>query len=275
MIQLHVSAVFSQLTIFINFTLSRPQIINVQHQVTKHSPKSVVVLLTTEHEIVNLAKSLKGKQAAGYDDIPEHIVKQCIQAIKKTLTHIFNTSFREGVFPKQWKLAKIKPLYKKGDRIFKITDLYQYLPVFAKLFEKLMFNRITSFLNDTESLTEVQNGFRKGKSIEIAIQTLMEPLREALDNRKHAIGIFIDLSKAYDTLDHEKLLEKLALYGIQGVTHSWFKCYLTNRSQYTEINQETHGNNLVSCHRSSPKRYSTRCTTRLSIGAVVISVIGK
>ena len=152
------------------------------------------MLPTTEHEVANLVKSLKGKQATGYDDIPQHIVKQCIQAITKPLTHIFSTSFREGVFPEQWKLAKIKPLYKKGDR----QNIQNYRPisillVFAKLLEKLMFNRITSFLNDTEALTEVQNGFRKGKSIETAIQTLLEPLREALDNRKHAIGIFIDL----------------------------------------------------------------------------------
>jgi hypothetical protein len=163
--------------------------------------------------VVHLAKTLKGKQTAGYDDTPEHIVKQCIQAIIKPLTHILNTSFREGIFQDQWRLTKVKPLYKKGDE----QNIQNYrpisiLPVFAKLLAKLMFNRITSFLNETKSLTEAQNGFRKGKYIETTIQALKEPIREALDKRKHAIGIFIDLSKAYDTLNHERLLEKLASY---------------------------------------------------------------
>jgi hypothetical protein len=106
-----------------------------------------------EHKVVNLAKTLKGKQTAGYDDILEHIVKQCIQAITKPLTHIFNISFREAIFPDQWKLAKVKPLYKKGYK----QNIQNYRPisillVFAKLLEKLMLNRITSFLNDTKFL---------------------------------------------------------------------------------------------------------------------------
>ena len=86
------------------------------HQTVKDSPKSVFILPTTEREVVNIAKKLKGKQSAGYDGIPESIVKQCMHVIKKPLTHIYNISFMTGVFPDKWKLAKIKPLHKKGDK---------------------------------------------------------------------------------------------------------------------------------------------------------------
>ena len=86
------------------------------HHIIKYSPKSIFILPTTEHEVADLAKMLKGKQSAGYDDIPERIVKQCVHVIKKPLTHIYNTSFMTGVFPDNWKLVKVKPLHKKGDK---------------------------------------------------------------------------------------------------------------------------------------------------------------
>ena len=94
-----------------------------------------------------------------------------------------------------------------------------------------MFNRITAFLDDTKSLTGAQNNFRKGKCIETAIQAFIQQTQEALDKKAQAIGIFIDLSKAYDTLNNMRLLEKLALCGIRGVAYSWFKSYLTHRRQ--------------------------------------------
>ena len=92
---------------------------------------------------------MKGKQSSGYGDIPERIVKQCIHVIKKPLTHIHNTSFMTGVFPDKWKLAKVKPLHKKGDK----QNIKNYRPisillVFSNILEKLMFNRITAFLEN-------------------------------------------------------------------------------------------------------------------------------
>lgn len=169
------------------------------HQEVKYCPKSIFILPTTEHEVVNLAKTLKGKQSAGYDDIPGRIVKQCTHVIKKPLTHIYNTSFMTCVFPDKWKSAKVKPLYKKEEK----QNIKNYRPisilsVFSKILKKLMFNRITAFLDDTKSLTGAQNGFRKGKCIETVIQSFIEHTQETLDKRTQATGIFIDLSKAYD-----------------------------------------------------------------------------
>jgi hypothetical protein len=202
--------------------------------------------------VVSLAKILKDELTAGYDDIHKSLVKQCIQLIIGPLTHIYNLSLRSGVFPDEWKLAKVKPLYKKGDRY----DIQNYRPVsiisvFAKLLETLMFNRLILFLYERRILTEAQNGFRKRKCIETAVQSFIKLIQEALDKRVHLIGTFIDLTKAYDTFNHKLLLEKLSSYGITGITNLWFKSYLTNRRQRIETNQSDSSNVTVNRYRSS------------------------
>jgi len=99
---------------------------NNLHQDIQHCPNSIFIFPVTE-EVVSLAKNLKNKLTAGYDDVPESLVKQCIQLIKGPLTHIYKVSLRSGVFQDEWKAAKVKPLYKKGDigTIFRTIDLYQ------------------------------------------------------------------------------------------------------------------------------------------------------
>jgi len=166
-------------------------------------------------------------------------------------------------------LQKVKPLYKKGDRY----DIQNYRPisivsVFAKLLERSMFNRVTPFLYENKVLTEAQNGFRTGKCIETAVQSFIEIIQEVLDKAIHSIGIFIDLTKAYDTLNHKVLLEKLSSYGISGITNLWFKSYSTKRRQCIEINQSNSSNAMVAetdlpvqklnkvCHR---ERYLVHC----------------
>jgi hypothetical protein len=124
------------------------------------------------------------------------------------------------------------------------------ISVFAKLLERVMYNRLISFFHKNNIFTEAQNGFRKGKCIETATQALIERIQEALDKRMYTIGIFIDLSKAYDVLNHELLLEKLSHYGIRGITNPWFRSYLKNRRQSIEINQSDSQNVLVNRIRS-------------------------
>jgi retron-type reverse transcriptase len=114
-----------------------------------------------------------------------------------------------------------------------------------------MYNRIISFLYKNTIFTEAQNGFRKGKCIETAVQSFIEIIQEALDKRVHTIGIFIDLTKAYDVLNHKLLLEKLSAYGMRGSMNSWFRSYLTNRRQFIEINQCDSSSVKVNRYRSS------------------------
>jgi hypothetical protein len=148
----------------------------------QHCPNSLFTHPVTEEEVISLAKSLKGKPTSGDDDIPENLVKQCMHLIKGPLTHIYNLSLTSGVFPVLWKTAKVKPLHKKGDKY----DMHNYrpisiIPVFAKILERLMCNRITSFLYENKRLSEAQNGFRKGKSIDTALQAYTEIIQKALD----------------------------------------------------------------------------------------------
>jgi hypothetical protein len=180
----------------------------------KHCPSSIFIYPVTEEEVINLTESLKGKPTAGDDDIPETLVKQRIHLIKGPLAHIYNLSLNSGVFPDVWKTAKVKPLYKKGDKY----DMRNYrpisiIPVFAKLLKRLMNNRIISFLYENKIFSEAQNGFRKGNSIDTAVHSFIERIQEALDKRVHTVGIFIDLTKAYDVLNHKLLLDKLFHYG--------------------------------------------------------------
>ena len=109
------------------------------------------------------------------------------------------------------------------------------------------------FLQENGVLTETQYGFRKGKCLELAVQAFIEKIQEALDNRVYSVGIFIDLTKAYDTLNHKVLLEKLSSYGIRGIANLWFKSYLSNRGQYIEVKYSDSCSNNVRMIRSSCK----------------------
>jgi len=202
-------------------------------------PNSIFIYPVTEEEVIDLIKSLKGKPTSGDDDIPENLVKQCMYLIKGPLAHIYNLSLNLGVFPDKWKTARVKPIHKKGDK----HDMKNYrpisiIPVFAKILEKLMYNRIISFVQKNNIFSEAQNGFMKGKSIDTAAQSFIDRIQKALDKRINTIGIFIDLTKAYNVLNHTLLLEKLACYGIRGSTNLWFRSYLTHRKQFIEICQK-------------------------------------
>ena len=181
----------------------------------------------TIEELERVIASLNKNASAGYEEIPMLEIKQCMGYIIKPLVHIFNVSFQSGIFPDQMKRAKIKPLFKKGDK----QNMQNYRPisvlsVFSKVLEKLIYNRLLSFLKQHHILTKAQHGFRENKSTETASQSFIESVQEALDNQRKVIGIFLDLSKAYDVINHETLLDKLDSYGVRGITNNWFKIIL-------------------------------------------------
>jgi hypothetical protein len=113
----------------------------------------------TENEIVEVVKNFKGKYSAGNDEIPDFVVKKCIEMVKLPLAHIHNASLEAGAFPERFKMAKVKPLHKKGDK----RDMKNYRPIsllcmFSKILEKLMYNRLLFFLTRNTILTESQHG---------------------------------------------------------------------------------------------------------------------
>ena len=153
------------------------------------------------------------------------------------LATICNLSSSTGVFPAILKTAKVIPIRKKNSKL----EVSNYRPIsllsnIDKIFEKLMHSRLIEFLEEKQILHYRQFGFRKDFSTNHAILTLLESIQKALDDGQFACGIFIDLEKAFDTVGHDILLEKLNHYGIRGIANNWSRSYLSDRTQFVSIN---------------------------------------
>ena len=198
-------------------------------------------------EIIAIIELLNNNKASGPFSIPTSILKLIKNNICYPLKEIINLSFATGLYPSKLKIAKVNPIYKgKGD----ICDFSSYRPIsllsnINKIFEKLVYARVYSYLNLHNCIYDLQFGFRTKHSTNHALVSLTENIREALDKGNFACGIFVDLQKAFDTVDHQILLEKLKHYGIRGKANEWFKSYLTERHQYVSINGYNSSNKLM------------------------------
>lgn len=207
-------------------------------------PESIAemkIIPVTESEVINVIKSLKNKDSSGYDGISNNILKFCVKDISKPLTSIFNLSLETGVFPDRFKYAIVQPIHKKGDK----TKLTNYRPISlliscSKILETIMFNRLYQYVYTNGILAPEQFGFRKGTRIEKAIFTLTNSILSSMNLRHQIGGIFCDLSKAFDCINHDILLAKLHYYGIRGMTLNWFKSYITSRRQRVKIKSQNH-----------------------------------
>ena len=149
------------------------------------------------------------------------------------LKHIFNLSLLNGVFPDSMKIARVIPLFQSGNtKEFSNYRPISLLPQFSKILEKMYH----SFIDSNQVLYKSQYGFRKQMSTSLAIIELVEEITNSLDNHESTVGFFIDLKKAFDTVDHSILIEKLYHYGIRGTANKWICSYLMNRYQYVTIN---------------------------------------
>ena len=164
------------------------------------------------------------------------------------LSFIINRSFEQGVFPESLKTAQVTPVHKKEDTL----TINNYRPisllsVFSKILEKSMYNRIYSFLCKHKLINTTQFGFRSKHSTEHALISLIETIKKYLDDGEIVCGVFIDLQKAFDTLNHEILLEKLKHYGIRSKQNDWFRSFLTNRKQYVSMEGFFSQTKIVKC----------------------------
>ena len=153
------------------------------------------------------------------------------------LSRLINLCFETGVFPDILKVAKVTPLHKKSSK-FEVLNYrpISLLSIFSKVYEKLIYVRIYSYLTKNNMIYNKQFGFRSNYSTTHAILSITEYIRTLLDDGHFVCGIFVDLEKAFDTVDHYILCEKLKFYGIYGICNKLIKSYLTGRKQYVSLN---------------------------------------
>ena len=203
---------------------------------------------TVPDKVSSIIQSLKKNKSTGPNSIPVKLLKILDPQISVQLSQIINDSFQNGIFPEKLKIAKVIPIFKKGDA----SKNSNYRPIsllsiFSKIFEKLMHQRLYNFLELHEILFQMQFGFRNGHSTDHALISLSERIKCTLDSNRVGCGIFIDLQKAFDTVNHTILLQKLSHYGIRGTSLLWFQSYLTGRQQYVSVNNRSSPLGGITC----------------------------
>ena len=211
---------------------------NFQEFLPPETDSSIFIAPSSKDEVTEIINNyVINKKATGPNSIPAFILQLITPSIVEPLSDIINLSFFQGKYIDFLKISRIIAIYKeKGDQLLaKNYRPISLLPNINKIFEKIMYRRVYEFVEDKNILYDLQFGFRMLHSTQHALADITEDIRCAIDDNMFALGIFIDLQKAFDTVDHEILLSKLHHYGIRGVANDWFRSYLNNRQQFVRI----------------------------------------
>ena len=197
-------------------------------------------------EIENEITRLNSFKVSGPFSIPVCLLKLLKTCISFPLEFIFNLSFSSGYVPDQFKLADVIPVHKKDS----VTCMNNYRPIsllsiFNKILEKLVYKRLITFIDKYNILYDKQFGFRRDHSTLHATLFITDKIQRAIEDGLFSCGIFLDFSKAFDTVDHNILLKKLTHYGIRDIANDWFASYLNNRRQYVTIGSTKSDDTLI------------------------------
>ena len=188
-------------------------------------------------EVEKIINDLNVKKSIGPFGVPVFLLKKFKTFFSFWLSELVNLSFETGLFPDVLKIAKVNPLHKKESKL----DHRNYRPisllsVVSKIFEKLIYKRIYFYLDQKKLIYSKQFGFRANYSTNHAIISLTEHIRKLLDKGDYVCGVFVDLEKAFDTVHHEILCDKIKAYGLRGNVNNLLKSYSSDRKQYVSIN---------------------------------------
>jgi len=219
-----------------------------EHYMKLKAKNSIFLYPTDPDEIDKIIMNLKPKSSSGHDNINAKFIKYLKDELKVPISILANKSLTEGLFPETYKLAEVVPIHKNKSK----DDINNYrpislLPTVSKILEKLLHKRVYKFLIKNKILYNSQYGFRPNHSTNNAITELITDVTNNLEEKSNSLSIFLDLSKAFDTIDHKILLKKLSSYGIRGPCYKWFESYLLNRSQYVRINKTKSTIKEVTC----------------------------
>ena len=187
-----------------------------------------------EYQVQCLFNGLDGSKTS--ISVSSTLIRMASSILSPLFTTIYNESINTGVVPDILKISRITPIYKSGNS----ADPNNYRPIstlspFAKVLERLVYDQLELFLTKKKLIYDYQFGFRKGYSTEQAILEITDNIKTSIDNKEITCGVFLDFSKAFDTINHQILLRKLYKYGIRGTQLAWFSDYLVNRYQYVKI----------------------------------------
>ena len=213
---------------------------NYGHYLNKDIHSSFTFMNIDEDAINKIIYNLPPKSSSGCDGISTKLLKVIAPVIIKPLTLLINQVLNMGTFPDKLKIAKVIPIFKKGDpSLFENYRPISLLPAISKVLEKIIALQLSSYFEKNKLLFDNQYGFRPKHSTEHAALELIDRITNKMDTNEIHLNIFLDLSKAFDTIDHSILLNKLKYYGLKGPTLNLFQSYLSNRKQYTEIEDTT------------------------------------
>ena len=202
----------------------------------------------TEETVLNILRNLNPSKAPGIDNITGKFLKDGANSLALPITQLCNLSMKTSCFPSCCKTAKLKPLFKKGSK----TDPKNYrpislLPIISKIIEKVVHEQTNSFLTQNDILYKFQSGFRRNHSTESCLTFLNDKILKGFDSGLLTGMILIDLQKAFDTVDHDILFEKMIYMNFSDRTISWFKSYLTNRTFKVNIKDAFSNSGDLTC----------------------------
>ncbi len=201
------------------------------------------------NNIVLALTNLKVNKSTGLDKIPAKVLRLSADIIAPSLTYIFNLSLYTGIYIVEWKRARVIPIYKSEDR--RKCENYRpisILPIVSKVFEREVFRQLYAYLSNNSLLSKFPSGFQPKHSTLSALIQMCDDLLKNMDNGEINCVVFLDVRKAFDSINHEILIDKMRnLFGIIGIQLKWFESYLNNRVQQCMINGKLSSQKTITC----------------------------